>query len=130
MRSRTVHPSLHGTTTPVLPKDTVTFIFQSRKGKINPDVSLNKHQPQVCVCVCVCVCVSPARLQTGFLHQTLQHRRCHDAIERKTDTVSKTNKKVRCLLTRKQCLLNCSVKQHVDDWVRCIATASRALNLI
>lgn len=45
--------------------------------------------------------------------------------EKQINTVSKTNE-VRCLLTRKQCLINCLIKQHVDDWVdtvRCIATA-------
>lgn len=45
--------------------------------------------------------------------------------EKQINTASKTNE-VRCLLNRKLCLLNCLIKQHVDDWVdtvRCIATA-------
>lgn len=74
MRSRTVHPSLHGTTTPVLPKLTVTFIFNPERGQ----------SVQMCPAAAgVCACVTSARLDTAFLHQTLHHQRRHDTIQGK-----------------------------------------------
>jgi len=64
----------------------------------------------------VCACVSSVRLHTAFLHQTLLLQTLHYTIERKTNTLSvkqiKSDVLVRCLLTRKHCLLNCLIKQH------------------